>query len=105
MANKKSSRKMNKKTFVLNAIHKLRKQGYLGIHVVYSGFNVAFRQYYDEDPIAAVDKLVESGAVIKQPVKGGVMLYDYEEYKKSNFARKGKEASDSKVILEKILQK
>ncbi len=63
------TRKMNKRKFVLNAIHKLRKDDYIGIHAVYSGFNKAFREYYDQDPIKEVDKLVESGCIVLSPVK------------------------------------
>ncbi len=102
MDTNEGKRKLNKKIFVLKAIHTLRKQGYLGIHAVYSGFNKAFRDYYDEDPIPEVAKLVEEGHVVLTPVKGGVMLYDAEEYKKSNFIRKTKE-KDSENILNKIL--
>lgn len=96
-------RRVNKKKFVLNAIHKLRKPGYLGMHVVYSGFNNAFRDYYGEDPIKEVDKLVVDGTVIKQPVKGGVMLYDPAEYKERSSTAKKKIADDRKETLRKIL--
>jgi len=97
-----TKRKMNKKIFVLKAIHSLRKQGYLGIHVVYSGFNKAFRDYYNEDPIPEVQKLVNEGHIILMPVKGGVMLYDPAEYKKSAFDKKSKEPK-SEDVLKKIL--
>ena len=96
-------RKQTKRKFVLNAIHKLRKPNYLGIHVVYSGFNQAFRDYYNEDPIPAVDKLVKDGVVLKQPVKGGVMLYDYEEYRKSGRTKNVDQKKNSDEILKKIL--
>ena len=102
MDTNEAKRKLNKKIFVLRAIHTLRKQSYLGIHAVYSGFNKAFRDYYNEDPIPEVAKLVKEGHVVLTPVKGGVMLYDAEEYKKSNFSRKAKEKS-SENILSKIL--
>src|SRR3989344_6034278 len=102
MDTNEAKRKLNKKIFVLRAIHTLRKQGYLGIHVVYSGFNKAFRDYYNEDPIVEVAKLVKDGHIVLNPVKGGVMLYDAEEYKKSNFSKKAREKS-SASILSKIL--
>ena len=102
MDTNEAKRKLNKKIFVLKAIHTLRKQGFLGIHVVYSGFNKAFRDYYDEDPIVEVAKLVKDGHIVLTPVKGGVMLYDAEEYKKTNFNRKTKE-KDSENILNKII--
>jgi len=59
------------KDFVLNAIRNLRKPGYNGIHVVYSGFNKAFRDYYEEEPMADVEKLVADNVIVKTPVKGG----------------------------------
>ncbi len=99
----KKSRRINKKQFVLNAIHELRKPGYLGMHVVYSGFNEAFREYYEEDPIAEVDKLVIQGIVVKQPVKGGVMLYDAAEYKKRTYERKKVSNEGTKMIIKKII--
>ena len=101
----KQKRKVSKRKFVLNAVHTLRKSGYLGIHVVYSGFNQAFRDYYGEDPIAEVDKLVEAGVVIKQPVRGGVMLYDYKEYKKSGrFIKTSTRQNTANEILRRILK-
>jgi hypothetical protein len=102
MDTNKTKRKLNKKIFVLKAIHTLRTKDYLGIHAVFSGFNQAFRDYYDEDPIIEVAKLVKDGYIILTPVKGGVMLYDAEEYKKINFNRKIKE-KDSENILNKII--
>lgn len=100
---KTKKRKINKKKFVLNAIHTLRQPKYLGIHAVYSGFNKAFREYYDLDPIAEVDKLVDQKIIVKQPVKGGVMLYDYEEYQRDNKFSKGKAKKESGLVLKKIL--
>lgn len=97
------SRRMNKKTFVLNSIHKLRKDKYLGIHAVYSGFNSAFRDYYNEDPIVEVDKLVKDKIVVVQPVKGGVMIYDYKEYSASDLAKKKGSKTNTNAALEKIL--
>jgi hypothetical protein len=99
-----SQRKQTKKRFVLNAIHNLRKSGYLGIHAVFSGFNQAFRDYYGEDPIAEVDKLMKQGVVLVQPVKGGVMLYDYEEYKKSGRAKRPDQKKDSSQVIKRILE-
>ena len=103
MPGKMSKRRLNKKTFVLSAIHRLRKDGYMGIHAVYSGFNQAFREYYNEDPISEVDKLVKEGIVIKHPVKGGVMLYDYKEYHNSDIAKKRGVRININLALKKIL--
>ena len=98
MNTSETKRKLNKKIFVLRAIHTIRTKNYLGIHAVFSGFNKAFKDYYNEDPIPEVEKLVKEGIVIRTPVRGGVMLYDAEEYKKSNFNRKSKEKSSENVL-------
>lgn len=66
--------------FIRRAIVSLRKEGYKGIHTVYSGFNEAFKKYYPgEDPIKVTNALAGEGKVIIRPVKGGVMLYLPEE--------------------------
>ncbi len=68
--------KMNHEDFVKKAIVSLRKEGYKGIHTVYSGFNTAFKKYFDgENPVEVTNKLAEEGKVVIRPVKGGVMLY------------------------------
>ncbi len=68
--------KMNYEDFVKKAIVSLRKEGYKGIHTVYSGFNTAFKKYFDgENPVEVTNKLAEEGKVVIRPVKGGVMLY------------------------------
>lgn len=67
---------LTKEEFVLQAIEKLRTKNYKGIHVVYSGFNEAFREYFNEDPIQCVSYLEKQGLVVTHPVKGGVMLYN-----------------------------
>lgn len=74
-----SGRKKNKKRFVLDAIHNLRKHPYKGIHVVWSGFNAAFRKYYEEDPRAYLDHLVETDVIVTQPVRGGIIIFDAED--------------------------
>jgi len=66
--------------FVKKAIVSLRKEGYKGIHSVYSGFNSAFKKYFNgENPVEATNKLAQEGKIILRPVKGGVMLYLPEE--------------------------
>lgn len=70
------SEKLSYEEFVTKAIVSLRKEGYKGIHTVYSGFNNAFKKYYDgANPIEATTKLAEEGKIVIRPVKGGVMLY------------------------------
>lgn len=75
-----SDKKISHKDFVENAIRKLRKKGYKGIHSVYSGFNQAFRDYFEEDPVKVTKELVEKGVIAARPVKGGVLLYLAAEY-------------------------
>ncbi|RJQ56787.1 MAG: hypothetical protein C4526_00755 [Nitrospiraceae bacterium] len=68
--------KLSHEEFVKKAIVSLRKEGYKGIHTVYSGFNTAFKKYFDgEDPIKVTNQLSAEGKIVIRPVKGGVMLY------------------------------
>jgi hypothetical protein len=62
--------------FVKLAIERLRLENYKGIHSVYSGFNDAFKSYYDgANPIDATGEMARLGKLVIRPVKGGVMLY------------------------------
>jgi hypothetical protein len=70
------SEKLSYEEFVRRAIVSLRREGYKGIHSVYSGFNAAFKKYYDgENPVEVTNGLAKEGKIIVRPVKGGVMLY------------------------------
>ncbi len=70
------SEKLSHEEFIKKAIVELRKEGYKGIHTVYSGFNSAFKKYFDgENPVEATNKLAKEGRIVIRPVKGGVMLY------------------------------
>jgi len=74
------SEKLSHEEFIRKAVVSLRKEGYKGIHSVYSGFNAAFKKYFDgENPVEATNKLSAEGKIIIRPVKGGVMLYLPEE--------------------------
>ena len=74
------SERLSYEEFVKKAIVSLRKEGYKGIHSVYSGFNSAFKKYFDgENPVEVTNKLAQEGKIIVRPVKGGVMLYLPEE--------------------------
>ncbi|MDP3296225.1 MAG: hypothetical protein Q8N09_01310 [Thermodesulfovibrionia bacterium] len=74
------SEKLSQEEFIKKAIVSLRKEGYKGIHTVYSGFNTAFKKYFDgENPVDATNKLAKEGKIVIRPVKGGVMLYLPEE--------------------------
>lgn len=72
---KPRGRKMSHDAFIKQGIEKLRQGEDQGIHVVYSGFNEAFRQYFNgEDPRKHIDALVEKGVITKRPAKGGVTI-------------------------------
>ena len=68
--------KLSEEEFIKKAIVSLRKEGYKGIHSVYSGFNEAFKKYFDgKNPVEVTNKLAQEGKIVIRPVKGGVMLY------------------------------
>ena len=69
----------------------------LGIHSVFSGFNQAFREYYDEDPVEITTMLAEQGDIVTRPVKKGVMVYLPEEAPSPG--------DSAKSIVDKILSK
>lgn len=70
------SDRLTHEEFIRKAIVSLRKEGYKGIHTVYSGFNEAFKKYFEGDnPIDVTNKLAKEGKIIIRPVRGGVMLY------------------------------
>ncbi len=67
--------------FIIRAYETLRKPGkdgkvYSGMHVVYTGFNEAFRKYFPkDDPQKVVDKLAKSGELRVRGAKGGAIIY------------------------------
>ena len=68
--------RLSHEEFVKKAIVSLRKEGYKGIHTVYSGFNEAFKKYFEgENPIEVTNALAKEGKIVIRPVKGGVMIY------------------------------
>ena len=68
--------KLSPEEFVKLAIARLRLENYKGIHSVYSGFNDAYKSYFDgANPIDATGELARTGKIMLRPVKGGVMLY------------------------------
>ncbi len=72
--------KLSHEEFVKRAIVSLRKEGFKGIHSVYSGFNEAFKKYFnDENPVEVTNRLAGEGKIVIRPVKGGVMLYMPED--------------------------
>lgn len=66
--------KMTHREFVERSIKALAKPGYHSIHVVYSGFNNAFREYFGEDPRPHVDQLAKDGVITLRPAKGGALI-------------------------------
>ena len=75
MAEQNQGEKLTQAEFVKKAIVSLRKNPYKGIHSVYSGFNEAFRAYFNEDPIKWTTQLGSEGVIEIRPARGGVMLY------------------------------
>ena len=68
-------KKLSEEEFVVQAVKKLRKDPFRGIHSVYSGFNEAFRKYFGTNPVEATSKLAAEGKIETRPFKGGVMLF------------------------------
>jgi len=72
--------KLSHEEFIKQAIVKLRAGNFRGIHSVYSGFNEAFKKYFNgEDPVKVTTKLAKEGKIVIRPTKGGVVLYLPEE--------------------------
>jgi hypothetical protein len=68
-------RKLTEEEFIVQAIKKLRKDPFRGIHSVYSGFNEAFRKYFGTNPVEVTSKLATEGKIEIRPFKGGAMLF------------------------------
>ena len=88
-------KKLSEYEFVVKAIKKLRRPPYKGIHAVYSGFNQAFRAYFNKDPVEVTTKLANEGKIALRPVRGGVTLYLPED---------APAAIGGKSALDKILE-
>lgn len=79
--------KLTHEEFVKQAILKLRTGNYKGIHTVYSGFNEAFRKYFDgASPVEITNQLAQERKIVIRPVKGGVMLYLPEDFPQTSKA-------------------
>jgi hypothetical protein len=70
-----NDKKISEYEFTVRAIKKLRKPPYKGIHSVYSGFNQAFKKYFNKNPVEVTNQFANEGKISIRPVKGGVMLY------------------------------
>lgn len=97
-ANPAAKSKMDYKDFVTKAIKSLREPPYKGIHVVYSNFNNAFRQYYDEDPRPIIDKMITEGFLVSRVTRGGAIIM-----LASDVDENAKVENGSSVALAKIL--
>ena len=94
--------KMSHKEFVERSIKALRNPKYKGIHVVYTGFNEAFRQYFDEEPRPIVEQLVKEGFLVSSPAKGGAIIALASEYAEKTLPKKAT-GSNASAALAKIL--
>jgi hypothetical protein len=70
-----AERTLTEEEFVIQAIKKLRKEPFRGIHTVYSGFNEAFRKYFGTNPVEVTSRLAAERKVEIRPFKGGAMLF------------------------------
>ena len=70
------SEPLNPEEFIRLAIVRLRNANFKGIHSVYSGFNDAFKKYFENaDPVKTTTEFAEAGRLVIRPAKNGVMLY------------------------------
>jgi len=75
MAEQIAGEKLSQADFVRRAVNTLRKPPFKGIHSVYSGFNEAFRAYFNDDPVKWTTQLAAEGVIEIRPARGGVMIY------------------------------
>ncbi|MGA2958321.1 MAG: hypothetical protein ABSF48_21660 [Thermodesulfobacteriota bacterium] len=66
--------KISEYEFIIRAIKRLKKPPYKGIHSVYSGFNQAFREYFNKDPVEATTKLAQEGKIVTRGKGRGYAL-------------------------------
>ena len=73
-------KKLSVEEFVELAFDTLRVEGKLGLHIVFSGFNQGFREYFPElDPREELKKLVDAGKIVLRPAFRGAVIYRPEE--------------------------
>lgn len=92
--------KMPYRDFIEKAIRSLREPPYKGIHVVYSNFNNAFRQYYDEEPRAHIDRLVAEGFLLSRVVRGGIIISLASETEDKEKFRNDPSAALAKILTQ-----
>jgi len=84
-----SEERLTPEEFVLRAIRNLKTEKYKGVHVVHSGFNRAFRDYFGDeaDPIGTTTQMRKDGKIAVFLTKGGASLYLREDLKESTLSR------------------
>ena len=92
--------KLSYKEFVERSIKALREPPYKGIHVVYSNFNSAFRQYYDVDPRPVVDKMVAEGFLVSRPARGGAIIMLASDAEEKDKRENGPTAALAKILTQ-----
>ena len=71
-----NQKKLDVEEFTLLAIEKLKLPERDSIHVVYSNFNQAFREYFPGlDPVAEIKKLVEAKKIGFRLARGGAIIF------------------------------
>ena len=56
-------KRLSEEEFVIQAIRRLRKDPFRGIHSVYSGFNEAYRKYFGTNPVDTTNRLAAEGKI------------------------------------------
>ena len=70
------SDRLSSEEFIRLAVVRLRNGNFKGIHSVYSGFNEAFKKYFEgADPVKTTTDFAGDGKLVIRPAKNGVMLY------------------------------
>ena len=84
-----SEERLTPEAFVLQAIVALKTEKFKGVHVVRSGFNQAFRDYFGDeaDPIETTTQMRKEGKIAIFLAKGGASLYLREDLKESTLTR------------------
>ena len=104
-------KKLTEEEFVIQAIKKLRRDPYRGIHSVYSGFNEAFRKYFGTNPTEATSRLAAEAKIETRPFKGGAMLFlsgeapkrpTIEEVIRTILGEEGRELTEEEFVIEGI---
>lgn len=68
---------MTQEEFIMKGAKVLLKEGFHGVHNVYSGLNQAFRNHFgkESDPVAVVMAMEKAGKIVTRPSKGGATIY------------------------------